>query len=235
MHPCYNSIMKVYNIVYEDEDILAVNKLTPLPVQPDKSGDEDLQTLLRGERKPAPIFLEAAHRIDRRCSGLVLFAKNAKALRSLEEAFRDRLVTKTYVACLEKEPIPPEGILRHRIVSDSKRNRSQALEIIPGRKTEKHDRQSVEAELSYRLIMRTDRYFFVEAKPLTGRHHQIRAQFAAMGWPIKGDLKYGARRSSPSGRIMLHGRSAEFVHPGNGERIALTAPYPEDETLWTLL
>lgn len=226
--------MKPYDIVFEDDEIVAANKLTPLPVQPDKSGDQDLQSLLKVELASKPAFLEAAHRIDRRCSGLVIFAKTPEALRSLEEAFRERRVTKSYVACLEKEPLPPEGSLRHRIVSDSKKNRSLALEIKPGDSGKKR-KDSVEAELSYSLLMRTDRYFFVEARPLTGRHHQIRAQFSAMGWPIKGDLKYGARRSSPTGRIMLHGRSAEFEHPKSGEKIKLVAPYPQDESLWVLL
>ena len=226
--------MKPYDIVFEDDEIVAANKLTPLPVQPDKSGDQDLQSLLKAELASKPAFLEAAHRIDGRCSGLVIFAKTPEALRSLEEAFRERRVTKSYVACLEKEPLPPEGNLRHRIVSDSRKHRSLALEIKPGDSGKKR-KDSVEAELSYSLLMRTDRYFFVEARPLTGRHHQIRAQFSAMGWPIKGDLKYGARRSSPTGRIMLHGRSAEFEHPKSGEKIKLVAPYPQDESLWVLL
>jgi len=227
--------MKLYDIVFEDDEIVAANKLTPLPVQPDKSGDQDLQSLLKAELASKPAFLEAAHRIDRRCSGLVIFAKTPEALRSLEEAFRERRVTKRYVACLEKEPLPPEGILRHRIVSDPKKNRSLALEIKPDTDSGKKRKDSVDAQLSYSLLMRTDRYFFVEARPLTGRHHQIRAQFSAMGWPIKGDLKYGARRSSPTGRIMLHGRSAEFEHPKSGELIKLVAPYPQDESLWVLL
>ncbi len=227
--------MELYDIVFEDDEIVAANKLTPMPVQPDKSKDQDLQSLLKAELPSKPTFLEAAHRIDRRCSGLVIFAKTPEALRSLEEAFRERRVTKRYVACLEKEPIPPEGILRHRIVSDPKKNRSLALAMNPGHDLSKKRKDSVEAELSYSLLMKTDRYFFVEAQLLTGRHHQIRAQFSAMGWPIKGDLKYGARRSSPTGRIMLHGRSAEFEHPKSGERIKIVAPYPQDESLWVLL
>jgi 23S rRNA pseudouridine1911/1915/1917 synthase len=227
--------MKQYEVIFEDEMIVAANKLTPMPVQPDKSGDQDLQSLLKAELESRPSFLEAAHRIDRRCSGLVIFAKTPEALRSLEAAFRERKVAKRYVACLEKEPVPPEGTLRHRIASDPKKNRSIALEIKPGFDSARKRKNTVEAELSYSLLMRTDRYFFVEARPLTGRHHQIRAQFAAMGWPIKGDLKYGARRSSPTGRIMLHGRSAEFEHPKSGEPIKLVAPYPQDESLWLLL
>jgi 23S rRNA pseudouridine1911/1915/1917 synthase len=220
-----------YEIIFEDDDILVVDKLAPLPVQKDKSNDLDLQTLLGGDNEHPRPFLEAAHRIDRRTSGILVFARNAHALRTLEAAFRNRQVRKTYMACLEKEPIPPEGTLRHRIVTDPVRNISRALPL----GSPAQGGNAVPAELSYRLILPTERYFFVEASPLTGRHHQIRAQFAAVGWPIRGDLKYGARRSSPSGRIMLHGYRIEFDHPRSGERLAFTAPLPRDETLWTLL
>ena len=227
--------MNPYEILYEDSDILVANKLAPLPVLKDKSGDEDLQTLIKRDHTTGTAFLEAAHRIDRRTSGIVVFAKNTVALRKLEEAFRDREVHKTYIACLEKEPNPPEGVLKHKIIADQKRNMSIAYPVdkapaMPSPNSK--DRSAVFAELSYRLLLKTERYFFVEAKPLTGRHHQIRAQFSVMGWPIKGDLKYGARRSSQSGRIMLHGWHIEFEHPSTHELVALTAPLPPDETLW---
>jgi len=221
-----------YEILYEDDDILAANKLAPLPVLKDKSGDEDLQSMIMREHPEGKSFLEAAHRIDRRTSGIVVFAKNAAALRKLEESFRERDVHKTYIACLEKEPIPAEGVLKHMIIADPKRNISVArpMSVVAG--TDKGHQGAVEAELAYKLLMKTERYFFVEAKPLTGRHHQIRAQFAAMGWSIKGDLKYGAKRSSLSGRIMLHGWRTEFEHPRTGEALALKADFPTDETLW---
>jgi len=239
-----------YEILFEDDDILVANKFAPLPVLKDKSGDEDLQSLIKKDHPEGNAFLEAAHRIDRRTSGIVVFAKNTAALRKLEEAFRDREVHKTYVACLEKEPLPTEGQLKHMIVTDPKRNLSIArpIESTQGaraglaRKTGLATKDgpaikgqsAVYAELSYKLLMKTERYFFVEAKPITGRHHQIRAQFAAMGWPIKGDLKYGARRSSQSGRIMLHGWRIEFEHPRTGEALSYTAALPTDETLWNV-
>ncbi len=229
-----------YETIHEDDDILVVDKLAPLPVQKDKSGDMDLQTLLGSDGDHPRPFLEAAHRIDRRTSGIVVFAKNAAALRVLEAAFRDRLIHKSYLACLEKEPLPHEGTLRHRIITDPVRNISRALPLgSPARDKEAPGKgqaaKAVPAELSYRLILPTERYFFVEASPLTGRHHQIRAQFAAVGWPIKGDLKYGARRSTPSGRIMLHGYRIEFNHPVSGAPFSFTAPLPRDDSLWKLL
>lgn len=232
-----------YEILYQDEDILVANKLAPLPVLRDKSGDEDLQTLISKDHPSDSVFLEAAHRIDRRTSGIVVFAKNAPALRKLEGAFRDRDIHKTYIACLEREPIPPEGLLKHMIVTDPKRNFSVARPIGPATGSTRAGAQAspaakgqnaVYAELSYALRMKTERYFFVEAKPLTGRHHQIRAQFSAMGCPIKGDLKYGAKRSSLSGRIMLHGWQIEFEHPRTQAPLVFTAPLPPDETLWNV-
>ena len=234
--------MNPYDIIYEDDDLLVANKIAPLPVQKDKSGDEDLQSMILRERNGSLGFLEAAHRIDRRTSGIVVFAKNLAAIRALGEEFRERDIGKTYVACLEKEPSPSEGTLRHTMVQDPRRNIAVALPLgtapgkaAPGAAARSKAPPAERAELSYSLIMKTDRYFFVEAKPLTGRHHQIRAQFAAMGWPIKGDLKYGARRSTLSGRIMLHAWKIEFVHPVTGAALALTAPLPTDETLWVVL
>ena len=221
--------MDPYLVLYQDDDILVVDKLAPLPVQKDKSGDPDLQGLVKKEQLELSIFLEAAHRIDRRTSGIVLFAKNRFALSVLDEAFRDRTIRKTYIACLEREPSPPEGTLVHAIVKDPRRNLTVARAVdapkTPGLATQI-------AKLDYRLALRTDNYFFVEASPHTGRHHQIRAQFSAMGWPIKGDLKYGARRSSASGRIMLHGWRIEFRHPRSGKPMDIKAPFPPDERLW---
>lgn len=229
--------MNPYEIVSADSDILIVNKLAPLPVLKDKSGDEDLQSLLKREHPDFADFLEAAHRIDRRTSGIVVFARNIRALQTLEKQFRTREIKKTYIACLEKEPVPPAGLLRHLLVFDTRRNLSMARRL-PGEGQAKIDEtgsrkvDGVPAEMRYELLARSERYFFVQAEPLTGRHHQIRAQFAAEGWPIKGDLKYGARRSSPSGRIMLHAWKIDFPHPHTRQPIHVTAEFPDDETLW---
>lgn len=222
--------MEQFEIIYKDEAILVANKLSPLPVLPDPTQDPDLKSLLaaagHGGKSPRG-FLEAAHRIDRRTSGIVIFARNPVALERLEKDFRERKVSKTYIACLEKDPAPPEGRLKHLIRTDPKTNRSVALPMSADGAA-----RGVIAELAYRRVLATDRYFFVEAKPLTGRHHQIRAQFAAMGWPIKGDLKYGSRRGSISGRIMLHAWKVEFTHPATHETLSLEARLPDDETLW---
>ncbi len=219
--------MKQYETIYEDADILVVNKLGAMPVQKDKSGDTALQDLIKEERADCAAFLEAAHRIDRRTSGILVFARNHAALAALDEAFRERRIAKTYIACVEREPQPESGVLIHAIVTDTKRNISIALDL-----SKVGSRKVAKAELAYALVSKTDRYFFVKAEPVTGRHHQIRAQFAAMGWPIKGDLKYGARRSSASGRIMLHSWKLSLPHPRTGVLLELTATPPDDETLW---
>jgi 23S rRNA pseudouridine1911/1915/1917 synthase len=238
-----------YRILYEDEDILVANKLAPIPVQPEKTGDKSLQDLLRDAltereelskrdmpighdastgRKPpdgrdAP-FLEAAHRIDRRASGAVLFAKTHIALSTLEAAFRDKRVKKEYLACVEREPEPRQGKLEHNLAWDKRRNVVRAL--APGSKSGKS------AALEYSVAGKSDRYFFVSVNLITGRHHQVRAQLAAIGCPIRGDLKYGARRSSPSGLIMLHARRLSFFQPRTQEAIDILAPFPEAEPLW---
>lgn len=221
--------MEQYDILYEDDDILVANKFAPISVQKDKSGDPSLQELIAAARSLAR--LEAAHRIDRRTSGIVLFAKTAAALAALDAAFRDHEIRKHYVACVEREPSPEAGRLEHLIVFDRRTNHSRAIPAASATTAAPGD--AAPAALDYRLACRSERYFFLDVTPETGRHHQIRAQLAAAGWPIRGDLKYGARRSCKSGRIMLHARGIEFRHPRSGETLSYEAPFPADEPLWT--
>ncbi len=251
--------MEPYAILYEDDDILIANKLAPIPVQREKTGDASLQDLLRAElaaREGREPFLEACHRVDRRASGAVLFAKTQKALATIEAAFRGRRVEKRYIACVEREPLPAEGRLEHRLVWDKRRNIVRAAPPLaapageaaaPGREAAASGRardgagrpggapRSKEAILEYRLAGKSERYFFVEVDLVTGRHHQIRAQLAAIGCPIRGDLKYGARRGTESGLIMLHARSLSLSQPRTGARVEALAPFPESEPLWRAL
>jgi 23S rRNA pseudouridine1911/1915/1917 synthase len=230
--------VELYSILYEDEDILVANKLAPIPVQPEKTGDRSLQDMLREELakraqavqanfatdKAAATGLEAAHRIDRRASGAVVFAKTHIALSTLEAAFRDKRVEKDYLACVERDPEPPSGRLEHRLAWDKRRNVVRVLKA--------DSPQGKQAILEYRIAGRSERYCFVEVKLITGRHHQIRAQLAAIGCPIRGDLKYGARRSAPSGLIMLHARKLVLEQPRTRARLEIEAPFPAAETLW---
>ena len=176
------------------------------------------------DHKAGNVFLGVVHRIDRPVSGAVLFAKTSKALTRLNDMIRGGLVSKTYWALTEKTPEPEQGRLVHYILRDGRTNRSRALDAPRG--------DAKRAELEYRTAGRGTNYTLVEVRLLTGRHHQIRAQLAKIGCPIRGDLKYGARRSNPDGGISLHSRCMEFEHPVSHETVRVTAPVPAGDRLW---
>lgn len=215
-------------VLYEDNHVIIVNKAAGEIVQGDKTGDrplcDDVKAYLKEKySKPGNVFCGVAHRLDRPVSGVVVFAKTSKALARLNDMFRNKEVKKTYWAVVTACPEPESGVLEHYMVRNEKQNKSFAYEHeVPGSK---------KAVLDYRLIGRSDRYFLVEVHLHTGRHHQIRCQLAKIGCPIKGDLKYGARRSNPGGSISLHARSVEFVHPVSKKTIYVEAPVP-DGALW---
>ena len=215
-------------VVYEDNHIIVVNKTASEIVQADKTGDTPLsetvkQYLKEKYQKPGNVFLGVTHRLDRPVSGLVIFAKTSKALTRLNEMFRAGEVKKTYWAVVKNAPKESEGELVHFLVRNEKQNKSYAYD--------KEVPNSKKAVLDYRLIGRSDNYYFLEVDLKTGRHHQIRCQLAKMGCPIKGDLKYGSPRSNPDGSICLHARRVRFVHPVSKELIELKAPLPEGK-LW---
>lgn len=217
------------DILYEDNHLLVVNKHPGDLVQPDPSGDPALEEQIKAflvarDRKPGDAFLGVVHRIDRPVSGAVLFAKTSKALTRLNEAMRSGEIRKTYWAVVEQLPAEPEGELRHYLLRDGRTNRSH-LYASPRAGAK-------EARLRYRVICRSDRYALVEVELLTGRHHQIRAQLAAIGAPIRGDLKYGAARSNAGGGISLHSRAVEFIHPVRREPLRVVAPVPAGDRLW---
>ncbi len=219
------------DIIYEDNHLLAVNKRCGDLVQPDPSGQSALEDQVKAyikvrDAKPGEVYLGVAHRIDRPVSGLVLFAKSSKALVRLNEMIRDRKIEKRYWAVVEGSPsIEPQELVHH-IVKDSKNHKSRAYDSPKG--------DSKEARLRYTTIGATKSYNLVEVELFTGRHHQIRAQLSKVGCPIKGDLKYGSKRSNPAGGIMLHSRSMSFVHPVRKEPITITAPTPSGDSLWDL-
>lgn len=215
-------------VVYEDNHIIVVNKAPGEIVQGDKTGDEPLvETLKRWLKekynKPGNVFCGVVHRLDRPVGGLVVFAKTSKALARLNEMFRNGEVHKTYWALSRNLPSQPEGELKGYIRTIEKTNKSlYSLQPRDGYK---------EARLRYRLLGSSDRYHLIEVELLTGRKHQIRVQLSAMGCPIKGDLKYGDKRSNPDGSISLMARHIEFVHPVSKQQISLTAPVPNNP-LW---
>ena len=216
------------DILYEDNHLIVVNKRCGDLVQPDRETDDALENEIKAmikvrDHKPGDVFLGVVHRIDRPVSGAVLFAKTSKALARLNEMIRNGEIHKRYWAVVETPPNPEEGTLTHYIVRDGKTNRSRAYD--------KPKADGKKAVLNYRVAGCSARYTLVEVELLTGRHHQIRAQLSKIGCSIKGDLKYGARRSNPDGGISLHSRKVEFIHPVKKEEISITAPTPKDN-LW---
>jgi 23S rRNA pseudouridine1911/1915/1917 synthase len=217
------------DILYEDNHLLVVNKHAGELVQADAEGETGLEDAIksfirRRDQKPGDVFLGVVHRIDRPVSGVVVFAKTSKALVRLNEMLRRGEFDKTYWAIVEELPPAEEGTLVHHIVRDGKQNRSRAYD------SPKKD--SKEARLTYKMIAGSSNYYLLEVKLLTGRHHQIRSQLAKVGSPIKGDLKYGAKRSNPDGGISLHSRRVAFVHPVRKEPLEIVAPVPTDDNLW---
>ena len=207
------------NIVYEDNHIIVVSKQSGEIVQGDKTGDTPLNDMVKqyikeAYAKPGEVFLGVVHRLDRPVSGLVMFARTSKALARLNKMFADGEVHKTYWAITKNCPSQLEGHLEHWLVRNEKQNKSYAYDReVP------HSKLAV---LDYKVIGKSDNYFLLEVDLKTGRHHQIRCQLAKMGCPIKGDLKYGAKRSNPNGDISLQAHSMELIHPVSKKHISLT-------------
>lgn len=219
-------------VLYEDNHIIIVNKAVGEIVQGDKTGDEPLsETVKRYLKekygKPGNVFCGVTHRLDRPVSGVVVFAKTSKALARMNALFAEHeKISKRYWAVVCGCPERQEDTLRHHLVRVEKMNKSFAYA--------QPKPNSKEARLSYRVLAKGDRYSLLEVDLHTGRHHQIRCQLAAIGCPIRGDLKYGAPRSNADGGISLHARSIAFEHPVSHERIEVTAPHPQDN-LWNAL
>ncbi|MGM9837735.1 MAG: RluA family pseudouridine synthase [Paludibacteraceae bacterium] len=219
-------------VIYEDNHIIAVNKACGEIVQGDKTGDTPLSDTVKAYikekyQKPGDVFLGVTHRLDRPTSGVVLFARTSKALARLNDMFKSHeQIRKTYWAITQNAPVPSEGRLENYLLRNEKQNKSYVV---------KPDTpEAKRAVLTYRTIAQGERYTLVEVNLETGRHHQIRCQLAAIGCPIKGDLKYGARRSNPDGGISLHARQVEFVHPVSKQPVVITAEVPDDN-LWHAL
>ncbi|HEX5003461.1 MAG TPA: RNA pseudouridine synthase [Bacteroidia bacterium] len=212
-------------ILYEDNHLIAVNKSPGEIVQGDKTGDEPLCEKVKSwikekYSKPGAVFLGVIHRLDRPVSGIVIFAKTSKGLARMNEQFRNREVSKTYWAVVSPPPEKTESVLIHYLIKNESTNKSKAhIKEVNG---------SSKSELHYKVMGTSDRYTLLEVNPVTGRHHQIRAQLAAIGCSIKGDLKYGSPRSNRDASIHLHARKLTFNHPVSGEPVVITATPPSD-------
>lgn len=216
------------DVIYEDNHIIIVNKVSSQIVQGDKTGDTPLsekikEYLKEKYNKQGNVFLGVVHRLDRPVSGLVVFAKTSKALSRLNEMFKNKEIKKSYWAIVKNTPPKYEDELVHYLVRNEKQNKSYAYD--------KEVPNSKKAILRYKLIGRSKSYNLLEIDLQTGRHHQIRCQLAKIGCPIKGDLKYGFPRSNPNGSISLNAHSITFIHPVSKELINLEAPLPDGD-IW---
>jgi 23S rRNA pseudouridine1911/1915/1917 synthase len=213
------------DILYEDNHLIAVNKLAGDIVQVDDTGDESLDEkvkkyIAKKYNKPNGAFLGVVHRLDRPVSGVILFAKTSKALERINAMFKSREMHKTYYAVVRKKPEPESGNLVHWLLKNPQKNVTKAYDHeIPG---------SQRAELNYRLVGEHNGNYLIEVDPITGRPHQIRVQLSILGCPIVGDNKYGYPRGSLRKSISLHARKLQFIHPVKNEPVLIIAPVPKD-------
>lgn len=221
-------------VLYEDNHIIAINKRAGDIVQGDKTGDMPLSEIVKAYlvekyNKKGDAYLGVVHRLDRPTTGVVLFAKTSKILPRLNKLFAEKQqITKKYWALIERNtPIEREATLVHWLVRDAEKNKSKAFV--------KEVSNSKKAELSYKIIQTLNLYYVVEVQIFTGRHHQIRSQFSSLGCYIKGDVKYGAKRSNPDGSIGLHAREISFIHPVKKEKITIVAPLPTTDSAWKVV
>ncbi len=226
--PIVMSTVENLRVLYEDNHIIAVNKRNSDIIQSDVSGDRTLcetvkQYVKTTYNKPGLAFIGTVHRLDRPVSGVILYARTTKALNRLSNMFKYREVQKTYWAAVKDAPVPAEGHIVNYLWKDERQNKTFAFS--------EPSSERKESELSYQVIGAGDNYSFVEVYPKTGRHHQIRATLASLGCPIKGDIKYGARRTNDNASIHLHARKIEFIHPVKKTLMTIVAPPPED-SLW---
>jgi len=215
-------------ILFEDNHLIVVNKRAGDIVQGDKTGDKPLSEVVKSYikdayNKPGDVYLGVVHRLDRPTTGVVLFAKTSKALTRLNKMFAAHDTEKTYWAVVKNQPPKPSDRLTHFLKRNPKQNKSYAnTNEVP---------DSKKAILDYKLMKSLNNYYLLEVHLHTGRHHQIRSQLAAIGCPIKGDLKYGFDRSNADASIHLHARRLAFIHPVRKEPVAFIAPVPDD-VIW---
>ena len=218
-------------VLHEDNHLIMINKRVGDIVQGDKTGDKPLSEVIKEYikdkyNKPGDVFLGIIHRLDRPTTGIVLFARTSKALTRMNALFSNRETQKTYWTIVKNKPENSEDKLVHYLKRNEKNNTSKAhAKEVP---------ESKIASLDYKIIASLQNYYALEINLHTGRHHQIRAQLAAIGSPIKGDLKYGFDRSNPDGGIHLHARKLVFIHPVTKENIEITAPTPND-VIWNAI
>jgi 23S rRNA pseudouridine1911/1915/1917 synthase len=212
-----------FEVLFEDNHLLVVNKASGILVQGDVTGDIPLVELAKKyikEKygKPGEVFLGVVHRLDRPVTGVVVLARTSKALERMNALFREKATTKTYFAIVSNKPPKTEDRLVHWLIKDEKKNKTKAFsrETVGAQKS----------ELSYKVVGSTRGLYLLEVKPVTGRPHQIRVQLASIGCPIKGDLKYGDDIANEDASICLHARQLEFIHPVKKTSLIVKADLP---------
>lgn len=210
-------------IIHRDEHLLVVNKPPTIPVQADLTADEDLLTMISKRVRKQMLLV---HRLDRPASGLVIIARNKEIAALLSQQFQKRQIEKKYLVAISGELPEQEGSLTHYLKRDGRTKKSLA------RATPEKD--FLEARLNYKFIMAGSRYNIYELELETGRFHQIRAQLGLNKTPIKGDVKYGARRRNRDRAIHLHAHYLSFKHPITGEVLSVNSSPPED-SIWNLI
>lgn len=207
-------------ILEKNNQYLVFNKPAGIPVQKDKSGDLSLLEMAMSYHKTN---LYPVNRIDRPVSGIVIFAKTKKAVTDLNQQFKNNTVLKKYLAVVSSKPEEETKTIHVYLTQNKKTNKTY---VSPD-----EVKNSKPSKLTYQYLKSTDNYHFLEIQMQTGRHHQIRSILGSMNLPIKGDLKYGAKRSNKDGSIHLHAWKVEFLHPITKEKIIIIAPLP-NEIIW---
>lgn len=220
-------------ILFEDNHLIAVNKPNNVLVQGDETGDETLadqvkQYIKEKYEKPGDVYLGIIHRLDRPVSGVTIFARTSKALERMNKIFAEREVKKTYWAVVGRRPENLYGHLTHFILKDSAKNVVKAYDTMSNRA-----KGAKQADLDYELIAEIGDCFLLKIDLQTGRSHQIRAQLAKMGCPIRGDVKYGFPTPNKDSSIHLHCKNISFEHPVKKELVNLTASVPKDQ-VWKM-
>jgi len=200
-----------------NHQFIVINKPAGIGVQPDKTGDKSLLSLAEIYSKST---LYLIHRIDRPASGLIIFAKNKNALAFLNEQFKERKAEKIYLAVVKERPAQEKGLLTHYLKKNQQSNKTIAFD--------QEEKGSKLASLEYEVLSSIENYHLLKIILHSGRHHQIRAQLAAIGSPIRGDVKYGFRRGNRDRSIHLHAWKLGIKRPVSNQKEWYTAPFPKD-------